>query len=96
MLHHIAAVGGSLAKRYIEDGMEVNDPSGSNPPASNDEAILAGLPLAIYFITALLFIYPAIGVSRHLVNTISLVHDANRPQQHRSITQRTWSSQRWL
>lgn len=68
MLHHIAAVGGSLAKRYIEDGLDANDSSGSNPPASNDEAVLAGLPFVVYFITGLLFIYPAIGVSRHLMD----------------------------
>lgn len=67
MLHHIAAVGGSLAKRYIEV-VEVNDPNsnpgGSRPPASGDEAVIALLPLAVYVITAIFFIFPFIGVSR--------------------------------
>ncbi|KAJ4392580.1 hypothetical protein N0V85_006945 [Neurospora sp. IMI 360204] len=88
MLHHLAAVGGSLAKRYIEDGMEVNDPSGSNPPASNDEAILAGLPLAIYFITGLLFIYPAIGVyyTAHMVfPTLAMIEDPNPPPEYTPV-----------
>lgn len=69
MLHHIAAVGSSLAKRYIEV-VEVNDPSdipsGSRRP-SEDEVVLSFLPLAIYLITVILFIFPFIGVSYHLV-----------------------------
>ena len=74
MLHHIAAVGSSLAKRYIEV-VEVNDPNGdpsrSRPPGSPDEAVLGLLPLALHLITAIFFIFPFIGVSRHLLGVTS-------------------------
>ncbi|KAL0471900.1 hypothetical protein QR685DRAFT_520454 [Neurospora intermedia] len=89
MLHHIAAVGGSLAKRYIEDGLEANDSSGSNPPASNDEAVLAGLPFVIYFITGLLFIYPAIGVfytAHSVFPTLAMIEDPNPPPEYTPIS----------
>ncbi|KAK3948149.1 hypothetical protein QBC32DRAFT_66111 [Pseudoneurospora amorphoporcata] len=90
MLHHIAALGGSLAKRYIE--VEVNDPSGdpsgNRPPASADEAVLDLLPLAVYIITALLFVYPAIGVyyTAHTVfPTLAMIEDPNPPPEYTPV-----------
>ncbi|CCC08283.1 unnamed protein product [Sordaria macrospora k-hell] len=70
MLHHIAAVGGSLAKRYIEV-VEVNDPNsnpgGSRPPASGDEAVIALLPLAVYYTAHTVF------------PTLAMIEDPNPP-----------------
>jgi hypothetical protein len=90
MLHHIAAVGGSLVKRYIENGVETPDYSGSEPSHSpaDDDAVLAILPLAVYIITALLFVYPAIGVfyTAHTVfPTLAMIEDPNPPPEYTPV-----------
>ena len=61
MLHHIAAVGGSLiAKRYTEDDSSVRN---SGEPSGGQV-----IAFIVFVLTAFLFIYPAVGVSSLLAD----------------------------
>lgn len=86
MLYHIAALGGSLAKRYMEDGQNLEDRNISGRSTSSD--IIGIIPIIIFILTAFAFLLPAIGVFYTLHSvfpTLAMVEDPNPPPEYTPV-----------
>ncbi|KAK3398533.1 hypothetical protein B0T20DRAFT_210721 [Sordaria brevicollis] len=89
MSYHTAALGGSLVKRYMEDGLNLKVRSDSGPSGpSTGRLILDFLPIVVFIVTAVAFLLPAIGVfyTLHTVYpTLAMVEDPNPPPEYTPV-----------